>query len=120
MPIETVRRWSVRVDLTVVTTAPLGRGGTMRYADCTEIAGIFRTSPKKEKNTLLPILCFYRVAITHCRAGLGPPVAALGHRPPFFLPSIDHLFSVDHLFSTLYRNLAPPEIFGWWPPWIEQ
>ena len=54
-----------------------------------------------------------RVAITHCRAGLGPPVAALGR---LFSPRMYHLFSVDHLFSTLYRDLGPPEIFGWWPP----
>ena len=38
-------------------------------------------------------------------------------RATFFPPRMDHLFSVDHLFPTLYRNLGPPEIFGWWPPW---
>ena len=31
---------------------------------------------------------------------------------------MDHIFSVDHLFSTLYRDMGPPEIFGWWPPWV--
>ena len=37
-------------------------------------------------------------------------------RATCFPPRTDHLFSVDHLFSTLYRNMGPPEIFGWWPP----
>ena len=37
-------------------------------------------------------------------------------RATFFPPRMDHLFSVDHLFSTLYRDMGPPEIFGWWPP----
>jgi len=37
-------------------------------------------------------------------------------RATFFPPRTDHLFSVDHLFSTVYRDLGPPEIFGWWPP----
>ena len=37
-------------------------------------------------------------------------------RATFFPPRMNHLFSVDHLFSTLYRDLEPPEIFGWWPP----
>ena len=31
-------------------------------------------------------------------------------RATFFLPRM------DHLFSTLYGDLRPPEIFGWWPP----
>ena len=37
-------------------------------------------------------------------------------RATFFPPRMDHVFSVDHFFSILYRNLGPPEIFGWWPP----
>ena len=39
-------------------------------------------------------------------------------RATFFPPRMDHLFSVDHFFPTLYRDLGPPKIFGWWPPWL--
>jgi len=50
-----------------------------------------------QRSVIAPLV--FRVAIIHCRAGLGPPVPAPGH-----------------LFSIWYRNLGPPEISCWWPP----